>query len=177
MKSLILCKLPILFSTVKFKLGYDFSQFIHRCKIGIFERWPEVVLTSCFHFTERFFGFLNVALAGLVSLSQFMIKDGKLFFLKKKQAWAVPLISPSCLWSLLLIAQKMCCGQSWQINKEFRWKKMWFHSFRSSQFCSVSKVFALAWICRTNYVLEAFNILLSKAWLTKNCRTIWISNK
>ena len=79
-KSLILCKLPILFSTVKFKLGYDFSQFIHRCKIGIFERWPQVVLTSCFHFTERFFGFLNVALAGLLSLSQFMIKDGKLFF-------------------------------------------------------------------------------------------------
>ena len=37
--SLILCKLPILFSTVKFKLGYNFSQFIHRCKIGIFECW------------------------------------------------------------------------------------------------------------------------------------------
>ena len=140
----------------------------------------QVVSTS----QRGFFGFLNVALAGLLSLSQFMIKDGTLFFFKKKTSlgcspdnFEVPLISPSCLWSLLLIAQKMCCGQSWQINKEFRWKKMWFHSFRSSQFCSVSKVFALAWICRTNYVLEAFNILLSKGWLTKNCRTIWISNK
>ena len=111
-------------------------------------------------------------------------KRWKIVFFKKKTSlgcspdnFEVPLISPSCLWSLLLIAQKMCCGQSWQINKEFRWKKMWFHSFRSSQFCSVSKVFALAWICRTNYVLEAFNILLSKGWLTKNRRTIWISNK
>ena len=39
-KNLVLCKLPILFSTVKFKLGYNFSQFRHGCKIGICERWP-----------------------------------------------------------------------------------------------------------------------------------------
>ena len=37
MNSLILCTLPILFSIVKFKLGYNFFQFIHRCKI--FECW------------------------------------------------------------------------------------------------------------------------------------------
>ena len=65
--SLILCKLPILFSTVKFKLGYNFSQFIHRCKIGIFECWSvlfvyflyflKAVLQRCFQFTERFWDF------------------------------------------------------------------------------------------------------------------------
>ena len=37
--SLILSKLRILFSTVKFNLGYNFSQFIHRCKIGTCECW------------------------------------------------------------------------------------------------------------------------------------------
>ena len=34
--SLILCKLPILFSTVKLQLEHKFFQFIHRFKIEIF---------------------------------------------------------------------------------------------------------------------------------------------
>ena len=34
-----LCKFPILFSTVKLKLGHNFSQFISRFIIGTFESW------------------------------------------------------------------------------------------------------------------------------------------
>ena len=55
--SLILCKLPTLFSTVKPKLGHNFSQFIHRFKIGIFECWSWVVLPICLQFTNKFFDF------------------------------------------------------------------------------------------------------------------------
>ena len=36
---LILCKFSILFSTEKFELGHNFSQFIYRFNIGIFEYW------------------------------------------------------------------------------------------------------------------------------------------
>ena len=36
--SLILCKLLALYSTVKFKLGPNFLQFIRRFKIDTFER-------------------------------------------------------------------------------------------------------------------------------------------
>ena len=64
-----------------------------------------------------------------------------------------------------------------RINKEFCRKNIWFHSFRSSQFFSTSNVFALAWVCMRNYILELFNILLSESWLTKNSRTIRIPNK
>ena len=35
MNSLILCKLPILFTTVKLNVGHKLSQFIHKLKIGI----------------------------------------------------------------------------------------------------------------------------------------------
>ena len=42
MTILSLCKLPILFSTVKLKLGYILSQFIHRFKI-----WINVGLELC----------------------------------------------------------------------------------------------------------------------------------
>ena len=37
--SLVLCKLPILFSTVNFELELNFSHFIHRFKIDIFKCW------------------------------------------------------------------------------------------------------------------------------------------
>ena len=47
MNSLILSKLIIFFSTVKLKLGSNFSQFIHRFKIGIFG--------YCFSWTSQFF--------------------------------------------------------------------------------------------------------------------------
>ena len=75
----LLCKLPILFSTVKLRLGLKFFQFIHRFKIGIF--W--VLMFGC---TSKFFpinqdilGYLNVALAGLVNF-QFMKIVKKNFF-------------------------------------------------------------------------------------------------
>ena len=48
MNNLILCKLHILFSIVKLKLGHNFCQFIHRFKSRIF--W--VLVISCIH---RFF--------------------------------------------------------------------------------------------------------------------------
>ena len=37
--SLILCKVPISFSTAKHKLGHNFSKFIHRVKLGFFYCW------------------------------------------------------------------------------------------------------------------------------------------
>ena len=39
-------KLPILFSRVKLKAKHNFSQFIHRSKIGIFECWSQVALSK-----------------------------------------------------------------------------------------------------------------------------------
>ena len=68
--SLILCKLPVLFSTVKLNLGPKF-----------FPNWHfGVLVLGC---TSKFFRshkeiseFLNVALAGLLSFSHFRKKDG-----------------------------------------------------------------------------------------------------
>ena len=48
-----LCKLPILFTTVKFKFGHHFSQFIYRFKIGSFKSWAYVVLPSFSQFTKK----------------------------------------------------------------------------------------------------------------------------
>ena len=39
----LLCEFPILFSTVKLKLGHNFSQFIHRFKIWILKYWSWAV--------------------------------------------------------------------------------------------------------------------------------------
>ena len=70
MISLILCKLPILFSTVKLNVGPK-----------LFPNWDfEVLVLGC---TSKFFPihkeileFLNVALAGLLSFSHFRKEDG-----------------------------------------------------------------------------------------------------
>ena len=74
MSRLILCKLPILFSTVKLRLGQKFSQFIHRFKIGIFL----VLVLGCtfkvFPFDKESVKFLNIALVGLLDFSQFLKK-------------------------------------------------------------------------------------------------------
>ena len=48
-----LCKFPILFSTVKLKLEYNFSQFINRLKIQRLESWSQAVLPSFSQFTKR----------------------------------------------------------------------------------------------------------------------------
>ena len=95
-------------------------------------------------------------------------KDGQFFFFFGKQAWTILLnfsqftkeLGNWDFWSPLYVplpylkpssySKKMHWGQGWQISKEFYEKKLWFHSFRSSQFCSVSNVFALAWVWRTN---------------------------
>ena len=89
--SLILCKLPILFSTVKFKLGYNFSQFIHWCKIGIFECWS--VLFAYFlyflrlyfqvvHSSQRDFGTFKCCSSRTSEFFPIHDKIGKLDFLK-----------------------------------------------------------------------------------------------
>ena len=35
----LLCELPILFSTVKLKLGHKFSQLIHKYNISVLKCW------------------------------------------------------------------------------------------------------------------------------------------
>ena len=62
MNSLILCKLPFLFSTVKLNLG---PKLLPNWDFG-------VLVLGC---TSKFFR-LNVALAGLLSFSHFREKDG-----------------------------------------------------------------------------------------------------
>ena len=44
----LLCEFPILFSTVKLKLGHKFSQLIHRFNIGILKCWSGTVYISKF---------------------------------------------------------------------------------------------------------------------------------
>ena len=83
MSQYILCKLPILFSTVKLRLGQNFSQFIHRFKIEIF--W--VVVLGCTSklspFDKQSLKFLNIALAGLLNFFQFLKKIKKWGFFYK----------------------------------------------------------------------------------------------
>ena len=70
MNSLILCKLPVLFSTVKLNLGaklfrnWDFGVLVLGCTFKFFPIPKEI--------SE----FLNVALAGLLSFSHFRRKGG-----------------------------------------------------------------------------------------------------
>ena len=53
---LILCKLPIIFSTVKLK--HKYSQYIHRFKIGIFCIGLRLVILPSFsQLRKRFFDF------------------------------------------------------------------------------------------------------------------------
>ena len=44
----LLCEFPILFSTVKLKLGHKFSQLIHRFNIWILKCWSGAVYISNF---------------------------------------------------------------------------------------------------------------------------------
>ena len=43
-----LCEFPVLFSTMKLKLGHNFSQFIHRFKIWSLKCWSWAAFTSRF---------------------------------------------------------------------------------------------------------------------------------
>ena len=73
--SLIFCKLPILFWTVKLKLGHKFSLFIHRFKIKIFECWSLAILPSFSQFKNRFCDFWTFQFFPIHE------KDGKLGFM------------------------------------------------------------------------------------------------
>ena len=48
-----LCKFPALSSTVKLKLGNNFSQFINRFKIWTLKSWFQAALPSFSTFTKR----------------------------------------------------------------------------------------------------------------------------
>ena len=67
--SLILWKLPTLFSTVK--LRSNFSNSSIDSKLGFFVL---VLRYNFFPINQEIFGFLNAALAGLLNSSQFKIK-------------------------------------------------------------------------------------------------------
>ena len=71
-----LCKLSILFSTVKLKLRYILSQFIHRFKIWVLKYWFWAVYTS-----------------KLFSVH----KSGILWFLKPRPQYQIFSISVKCL--------------------------------------------------------------------------------
>ena len=118
------------------------------------------------HDTMESWVFWKQAWAILLKFSQFTKELGNWDF------WSVP-YTPLLSLEPSSYIKKMRWGDKQRISQ----KKKWFHSFPSSQFCSTYSVFALAWVCRTNYILELFNILLSEGWLTKNCPTISISNK
>ena len=50
----VLCKFPILTSTVKLEFINSFSQFIHKSKTGTFDCWSLAALPSFSQFTEGF---------------------------------------------------------------------------------------------------------------------------
>ena len=59
----LLCEFPILFSTVKLKLGHKLSQLIQRFNIWILKRWSGTVYISKFfsiHKRDGKLGFLKI---------------------------------------------------------------------------------------------------------------------
>ena len=78
--SLILCKLPILFSIMKLKLGQKFCQFMYRFKIGIFEWLVLGCSSKFFPIYKETLGFLNVPPNGFLNFSQFRKKMENCFF-------------------------------------------------------------------------------------------------
>ena len=61
----IFCEFPILFSTVKLKLGYAFSQFMRKFKIWISKCWSWAIFTSKFlaiYERDAKLGFLSISL-------------------------------------------------------------------------------------------------------------------
>ena len=63
--TLIFCEFPILFSTVKLKLGHGFSQFIRKFKIWISKCWSWAIYTSNFlaiYERDAKLGFLSISL-------------------------------------------------------------------------------------------------------------------
>ena len=70
----LLCEFPILFSTVKLKLGHQFFQLIHRFNIWILKCWSGAVYISKFfpvHKRDGKLGFLKSLIAFPI---RFMIK-------------------------------------------------------------------------------------------------------
>ena len=59
----VLCKFPILFSAVKFKLRQNFSQFIYIFKIGTFDSWT-------YNLGQNILEFYNVLAQIRVALSK-----------------------------------------------------------------------------------------------------------
>ena len=82
-----LCKFPMLFSTVKLKLGHN-SQFIYRCIIGTFESWSQVVLPNFSQFTNKLkIGIFKCCSSWTSQFSQFM---------KQIENWDFGIFSSEC---------------------------------------------------------------------------------
>ena len=81
-KSFILCKSPVMFSTVKLKSRYNFSQFIHLCKIGIFELWSRLYFQGVSN-SHRGFGIFKCCSSCTSLFFPVYDKDRKLDFLNK----------------------------------------------------------------------------------------------
>ena len=125
-------------------------------------------------------GFLILALGGPLSFSQFLIKMENWVFWKQVWTallnfsqftkelgnwdfWSPPYI-PHPIFEAFLLQQKYALGT--RLTNQQRLLLNWFHSFRSSQFFSISNVVALVWVCRTNYILELYDIFLSEDWIS-----------
>ena len=52
----LLCEFPILFLTVKFRLGHKFSQLIHKLNIWILKYWSGAVYISRFFLIHKEMG-------------------------------------------------------------------------------------------------------------------------
>ena len=138
-----------------------------------------VIFKCYFSWTSQFFpvndkdGKLGVSKTSLGCTSKFFPiheRVEKLGFLKSP-------LYPPLIFESFLLKQEDTLGTRLTNKQRILKNKKWFHSFRSSQLCSTCNVFVLSLVCRTNYILELLNIILSECWLTKNCRTIKISNQ
>ena len=123
MNSLNLCKLPILLSTGKLKLGHEFPQFIHRFKIRIFEFWSYAVFPSFFQLTKRFWDFgILVWLDFSISLSSWKMWKIEAFQYKPRlyfQIFPNSLKSWEIFYSGLFIP--VWCNTSWAMHLRYAW--------------------------------------------------------
>ena len=97
LNSLVLCKVPILFSIVKLKLVHNFSQFIHRFKIGSFWELVSGCTSKFFPVHKEIFGFLDATLASAGNTVSKQKWGKKLEW----SSWGVRLwLSPdlNCIW-------------------------------------------------------------------------------
>ena len=105
-----LCRFTILFSTAKFKLGHNFSQFIHRFNIWILRCCPWAVYTSKFFPIPKRSGRLGF-LESLGCTSKFlMIK--------------LPVLQKKCSCSIIMQVTILCQFKAWKYCFQ-TWMRVW----------------------------------------------------